>query len=112
MVKPAAAPTKKGGKTAAPGSKRHAKDKNLTRPNIESGVTKPGVRRLIKQAGAYRMSIPELTDDARVIIRDYLLKVLSVANCYRGDRKTLKVSDLVEAYIYIGHPVYGHNDKK
>lgn len=90
------------------GAKRH---KAISRPNIETGVTKPGVKRLAHQAGALRVAA-NVVVDVRSAVEAHLTKILSVARRYCGDRKTLKVSDCVQAYRFIGHPVFGYDDAR
>ncbi len=90
------------------GSKRH---KGPSRPTIETGVTKPGVKRLAHQAGALRVAA-NVVVDVRAAVKAHLTKVLSVARRYCGERKTLKVADCVQAYRFIGHPVFGYEDAR
>lgn len=90
------------------GAKRH---KGPSRPDIDTGVTKPGVRRLAQQAGALRVAA-NVVVDVRTAIEAHLTKILTIASRYRGERKTLKVSDCVQAYKFIGHPVFGYEDAR
>jgi len=84
------------------GSKRHPPP---SRPNIESGLTKPGVRRLTQQAGITRRSA-DVTLHAREEVPRFLEKVLRATRAYQGDRKTTKVSDVVKGLAYAGFPIY------
>lgn len=92
------------------GAKRHRK---ITRPNIETGVTNPGVKRLTRQAGVKRTGA-NVIPRTRRLISDFLDDVLEVADAYRyadGDKPTLKVSHCNRALKHLGYPIYGYDDE-
>src|SRR5687767_12896980 len=95
--------------SAKSGAKRHALLQK--KPDIETGVTKNGVHRLAKRAGAPRISAT-VTGDSREIVEVFLTNVLRKANAYRNKRKTLKPIDVVAALRFLGYPIYTVEDTK
>lgn len=89
-----------------PTNKRHRLAPS--RPNIESGITKPGVKRLARRAGAKRVS-GDVVSETQQLTKERLTSVIRVANALREYRRrpTLKQSDVTEALKRLRNPIYG-----
>lgn len=98
----------KSTKKQVAGTKRHQKP---TRSNIETGVTKPSVKRLTRQAGVKRTAATVLPI-TRTLIDKFLDEVLDAADAFREIRNkpTLKVAHCNRALKHVGHSVYGYAD--
>ena len=72
------------------------------------GVTKPAIRRLARRGGVKRIS-NGIYGETRVVLRDFLEKVLKQALVYTDSahRKTVTAMDIVYALKNMGRTIYG-----
>jgi histone H4 len=90
------------------GGVRHSKDKSNLSFAI-SGITKPAVRRLARRGGVKRVS-GQVYFDTRLLMKDYLTKVLNDSNLYadNAQRKTIGVRDILAALRRRNECFYGY----
>ena len=96
----------KNGQGLGKGSlRRHRK---VLRDNIK-GITKPAIRRLARRGGVKRIS-GLIYDEARVVMRDFLIQIIKDAVTYteHARRKTVTAMDIVYALKRNGRTLYGH----